>query len=203
MGSVPPPLAAFIEDVETLISTESSPQSVALGVQARLPTLLREPCWLTSEDREPDPVRYRTHILAVAPSRRFSLLSLVWLPGQATAIHDHITWCVVGVLQGREHEERYNLRQNANGDRWLVPIDAAELQAGQCSILVPPEENIHQVRNACDEVAISLHVYGADLEVWGSSINECFDDLPTHVGDFSGTAIAWRQSRMLKPTEPR
>jgi len=136
-------------------------------------------------------------LIAVAPSRRFSVLSLVWLPGQVTAIHDHISWCVVGVLQGKEREQRYGLRQGAGTSRWLVPLETTELEPASCSVLIPPEENIHRVRNAGESLAISIHVYGADIAVWGSSINQCFDDLPIRSGDEAGIAIPWRQTRLL------
>ena len=42
--------------------------------------------------------------LYVAPDGSFSIVALVWRPGQITRIHDHITWCVFGVIQGVEHE---------------------------------------------------------------------------------------------------
>lgn len=196
VAAVPATLAAFIGDVETLVARETQPERVARGVQARVPKLLSDPGWLAPEYRQPDPIHYRCHVVAVAPSRRFSVLSLVWLPGQATLIHDHIAWCAVGVLQGLEREQRYNLRQAPDGSRHLVPLEVTELPAGHCSILVPPEENIHQVRNAGDTLAISIHVYGADLSIWGSSINQCFDDLPIRAGDHSGVSVPWRQTRL-------
>jgi 3-mercaptopropionate dioxygenase len=155
-SNVPAALAGFIDDVERSFSAQSDTESGVRGVQARLHSLLRDPSWLAAEYREADPVRYRTHLLAVAPSRRFSVLSLVWLPGQVTAIHDHITWCVVGVLQGIEREQRYGLRQGPQSGRWLLPQETTELGRGSCSSLVPPEENIHQVRNAGETLAISI-----------------------------------------------
>jgi predicted metal-dependent enzyme (double-stranded beta helix superfamily) len=188
-------LAAFVDGLEALVSEEPDVRRIALGVQARLPALLSESDFLPPEAREPDPARYRSHLLAVAPSRRFSVMSLIWLPGQTTAIHDHISWCVVGVMEGQECEQRYTLRQRPEGDRWLVPLEETTLPVGHTSILVPPDENIHQVRNAGDTLAISLHVYGADLEVWGTSINECFDALPVRPGDLSGACAPWRPAR--------
>ena len=37
------------------------------------------------------------HVLHVEPDGAFSVLGLVWRPGQTTRIHDDITWCVVEV----------------------------------------------------------------------------------------------------------
>lgn len=186
-------LAAFIADVEAIVAAESDPHRIAAGVQARLPRLLADPDFLAPEQREPWPDHYRPHLLAVAPSRRFSVVSLVWLPGQVTPIHDHICWCVVGVLQGLEKEQRYTLHEGADGVRWLVPLAEEIVPPGNTCALVPPDENIHQVRNAGTDLAISIHVYGDDLTTHPSSINQCFDDLPIRPGDLSGNPVAWRR----------
>ncbi len=193
MSTVVATLDTFIDDIEALVASEQDPRRVALGVQARLPFLLARPDFLAPQYRQPDPNHYRTHLLAVAPSKKFSVLSMVWLPGQMTSIHDHICWCVVGVLQGLECEQRYSLRERSDGRRWLTPVGEDRLYPCQTAALVPPEENIHQVWNAGQDVAISLHVYGEDISVYGSSINQRFDDLPISYDDTSGSPVAWRR----------
>ena len=186
-------LTTFVADVEALIAHEREPHHIAASVQARLPRLLSTPRFLAPEHREPWPDRYRSHLLAVAPSGRFSVVALVWLPGQITPIHDHICWCVVGVLEGLERERRYTLREDATGARWLAPLAEEAVTPGHTCALVPPDENIHQVRNAGDSLAISIHVYGEDLTAHPSSINQCFDELPIRLGDLSGSPVAWRR----------
>jgi predicted metal-dependent enzyme (double-stranded beta helix superfamily) len=195
MLHVQTPLANFVADIEALVAIEDDPHVLAAGVQARLSALLKEPEFLTPQQREPDPAHYRSHLLAVAPSRTFSVVGLIWLPGQVTPIHDHICWCVVGVLQGVEHEQRYGLCADDVGEHFLVPEGSQTLTGGHTCALIPPEENIHQVRNAGDDLAISLHVYGADIGVYGSSINQCFDKLAVRGADARGTPIAWRRIR--------
>lgn len=61
------------------------------------------------------------------------------------------------VLQGVEHETLYR----DHGDH-LTVIGQATNDTGSASGFAPPGD-IHQVRNAGDVTAISLHVYGADL----------------------------------------
>ncbi|MFI5273212.1 MAG: cysteine dioxygenase [Ktedonobacterales bacterium] len=194
-------LAEFVGDIEALVASEPDHHRVTAGVQRRLDSLLAGPEFLTEQQREPDPEHYRSHLLVVAPSRKFSVVGLVWLPGQITPIHDHICWCVVGVLQGVEHEQRFGLRASAmdgNGGHWLVAEGSETLTAGHTCALIPPEENIHQVCNAGDGVAISIHVYGDDIERYKSSINQCFDDLPVREGDAGdGNAVAWRRIRWV------
>ena len=105
-----------------------------------------------------------------APDGAFSLVALVWLPGQATAIHDHLAWCVVGVYEGAEHETRYRLTR----DDHLVESGSAAAYPGDVAGLLPPGD-IHRVHNTGDTTAISLHVYGADLtKVGGSSIRRAY-----------------------------
>lgn len=51
---------------------------------------------------------------------RFSIVSFVWGPGQATPIHDHRVWGAIGMLRGAEENQRYQL--DADGiPRALAP----------------------------------------------------------------------------------
>ena len=188
-------IAAFVVDIEEVIAHQTDPHIVTVEVERHLIQLLQTPELLTTEQRKPDPQQYCPHIITVAPSGHFTVVALVWLPGQQTAIHDHIAWCVVGVLEGIESETRYTLRTNDTGDRWLYPGDSEMMTTGMVARLVPPEENIHYVRNAGTETAISLHIYGANLQSVAShsSINECFDHLPIRE-DSSGVALPWRKN---------
>ncbi len=95
---------------------------------------------------------------------------MVWRPGQATPIHDHVTWCAFGVLQGAEREERYLLGEH--GD--LEPSGVTTNIAGDVTGLAPPGD-IHRVRNAAAQTAISLHIYGTDVSRLGSSVRRTYD----------------------------
>lgn len=116
--------------------------------------------------RRGDPAGYQSHLLYVEPDGSFSVCVMVWLPGQQTVIHDHVAWCVTGVLQGREYEEVFAL---TDGGRALE-LSARNLNlAGTVSGFAPPGD-IHRVRNTGDDVAISMHIYGADISRLGNSI---------------------------------
>jgi 3-mercaptopropionate dioxygenase len=131
---------------------------------------------LTAEQRYGDPAGYRCHLLHGEPDGSFSVTALVWRPGQATPIHDHVTWCVFGVIQGAEHEERYALRD----DGWLEQDGASVNAIGEVAGLAPPGD-IHRVRNPGRETAISVHVYGTDIGRLGSSVRRIYD-LPVVAG---------------------
>ena len=184
-------LATFVADVERLRQRHTDEHALAAAVAARLAPLLRQPDWLAEAYREPWDDRYRQHLLHVAPDGGFSVVALVWKPGQATPIHDHVCWCVVGVYQGEERETRYRLYQEGD-ERFLVEASRDVAVPGETVALVPPAEDIHRVACIGDALAISIHVYGADIGRLGTSINHRFDDLAIRPDAGGATPANWR-----------
>jgi 3-mercaptopropionate dioxygenase len=135
-------------------------------VAGQLRRHLPEPDVLTPEQRLGSPDGYRTHPLHTEPDGSFSIIGLVWRPGQLTRIHDHLTWCAFGVIQGVEHEELYD------GD--LTLIGRSDNHVGDVSGFAPPGD-IHRVHNTAADTAISIHVYGTDVTRIGSSARRYHD----------------------------
>jgi 3-mercaptopropionate dioxygenase len=100
----------------------------------------------------------------------FSVVALVLRPGQSTPIHDHVTWCAFGVIQGAEREERYV--QGQDGHLELAAISANLV--GDVDGLAPPGD-IHLERNDDVPAAISLHIYGTDVSRLGTSVRRVYD----------------------------
>jgi predicted metal-dependent enzyme (double-stranded beta helix superfamily) len=126
---------------------------------------------LTDQERAGDPDDYCSHILHVEPDGSFSVVAAIWRPGQITPIHDHVTWCVVGVIQGAEYEQLYALAPHGSS---LMEVGRSQNIAGEVSGFAPPGD-IHRVQNRGDVVAISIHVYGADITRLGSSVRRTYD----------------------------
>jgi 3-mercaptopropionate dioxygenase len=169
------PLAQLITDLDRAVSGRESASETAQAVAVALSPYLGAHGLLTPEQRVGDPQGYRQHVVHVADDGVYSLLALVWLPGQTTPVHDHVSWCVVGVHEGEENETRFAL----DGDH-LITTERLVNKRGSVSVALPPGD-IHQVRNAGTEVAVSLHVYGADLRQVGTSIRRRYD-LPVRRG---------------------
>ncbi len=146
-------------------------QQTAELVAAQLRLHLPAPDMLTAAEREGDPDSYQCNTLHVEPDGSFSVIAIVWRPGQGTPVHDHVTWCVFGVLQGIEYEELFALAADGT---YLTEVGRNENRPGEISAFAPPGD-IHRVRNIGDSVAISLHVYGADITRLGSSIRRSYD----------------------------
>ncbi|MFD0688055.1 cysteine dioxygenase family protein [Actinomadura fibrosa] len=121
---------------------------------------------------------YRSHRLHVEPDGSFSMVAIGWQPGAVTRVHDHVTWCVFGVLAGVEHEDLYTLSEDGTA---LIEAGTTANATGDVSGFAPPGD-VHRVRNAGDGPAVSLHVYGTDLGRIGSSVRRYYD-LPIRGGE--------------------
>jgi len=163
LGGCPKFLAASIRRaVRAGGDWQETADRVAEVLRGQLPA----PSVLTNEQLEGDPARYQTHLLHAEPDGSFSVAVMVWLPGQQTPVHDHLSWCVTAVLQGTEHEEIF---APASGRPGLEVVARNDNPAGTVSAFAPPGD-IHRVSNAGAGTAVSLHVYGTDISRVGSSV---------------------------------
>jgi predicted metal-dependent enzyme (double-stranded beta helix superfamily) len=168
---------ALLTAVRAAAQTGADWRQTAALVAGALARSLPSPDMLTADERAGDPAGYTQHILHTEDDGSFSVVAVVWRHGQATPIHDHVTWCVVGVIAGNEHEELFELAGGPAG-RHLVRTAVRDNPAGSVSGFAPPGD-IHRVRNTGAETAISIHVYGADISRLGSSVRRCYE-LPIH-----------------------
>jgi 3-mercaptopropionate dioxygenase len=164
-------LAQLVTAVRGIVGDRASWQDTAELVAEQLERHLPSPAVLTAEQRAGDPQRYRSHVLHIEPDGSFSVVALVWRPDQVTPIHDHVTWCVFGVIRGVEYEELFALDEDRG---CLVEAGTGAAAAGTVNGFAPPGD-IHRVRNAGDETAISIHIYGTDVSRIGSSVRRCYD----------------------------
>jgi 3-mercaptopropionate dioxygenase len=145
-------------------------QQVADRVAGALRGQLPGPGILTPGQLRGDPAAYQTHLLHAEPDGSFSVTVMVWLPGQRTSIHDHLTWCVTAVLQGTEYEEVFAPEPAAAGQGAALRVIARnENPAGAVAGFAPPGD-IHRVTNSGAGTAVSMHIYGTDISRVGSSI---------------------------------
>ncbi len=168
--------ASLVSAIRQATDQRADWQQTATLVAAALQRHLPGPDLLTAAERLGDPGGYQCHVLHAEPDGSFSVTAMVWRPGQVTPVHDHVTWCVFGVLQGTEFEELYRL---ADDGSHLIEAGRGQNDRGQVSGFAPPGD-IHRVRNHGDEIAVSLHVYGADITRLGSSVRRIYD-LPVAV----------------------
>jgi len=163
-------------------STDDEPTILDRGT-ALLSALVAEDDWLPPEYAQPDPARYQQYLLYCDGRERFSVVSFVWGPGQATPIHDHRVWGLVGVLRGSELNEAF-VRDGSGALQSAGP--ARRLEAGAVAALSPRIGDVHRVANAeSDRVSVSIHVYGGNI---GAVERATYDALGTPKRFVSGYA---------------
>jgi 3-mercaptopropionate dioxygenase len=166
-----PGLTALVGAVRNAVGKHTSWADTAELVASALERHLPSPDVLTAEQRTGDPKTYKSDVLHSEPDGSFSIVALVWRPGQVTPIHDHVTWCVFGVIQGMECEELFELDDQGTN---LVEAGYSVNGTGDVSGFAPPGD-IHRVHNAGDHTAISIHIYGTDVSRIGSSVRRYYD----------------------------
>ncbi len=144
------------ESISTLLARTTDQTVLCREIALLLPDFLAQAHRLPETLRRPDPISYRRSLLHEAVDGGFSIGCFVWSPGQHTPIHDHAGWGVIGVAAGALRETSYRLEQGRP-----LAAGGSRIARGECVWCLPEEEGIHQIGAEGDEVALSIHVYGA------------------------------------------
>jgi 3-mercaptopropionate dioxygenase len=182
----PTPLLSFVAATTALLRRAPTEEQALETVGAWLGQLVSQDSWLPDELAQPHPQFYRQYLLHADPEGLFSVVSFVWGPGQATPVHDHTVWGLIGMLRGQETAQAYG--RDAQGR--LVPQgEPVTLSPGQVEAVSPRIGDVHRVANAfSDRTSISIHVYGANI---GTVKRHVFAE-DGSVKDFvSGYSNAW------------
>jgi len=129
-------------------------------------TLLADSSFLEERFLAPNPERYARRLLHRDPANRYTVIAMVWNRGQGTPLHDHAgIWCVEVVYKGRIKVTSYNA-MGGDPERDIVRFEqAAVIHAGvgEAGALIPPFE-YHVLENAGEQPAVTIHVYGGELD---------------------------------------
>jgi predicted metal-dependent enzyme (double-stranded beta helix superfamily) len=138
----------------------------ALREAAADPNLLQPKCRVGSSEK------YVRHIIASDPKGRFTVLALVWGPGQFSPPHAHRTWCAYAVAENTLTETLYRF-DSRNG--MAEPTAIKPRAPGYACFSEAGLDQIHRLGNAGEVPAISIHVYGVEPERIGTDVNRLVD----------------------------
>ncbi|PUA82623.1 hypothetical protein [Nocardioides currus] len=154
-----PGLDRFVEAVAAEVAAVGDDeQAVTQAVAGHLETWLAEGVEIPAPLRAPRDDHYVMYPLYVAPDGAFSIASAVWNVGQKTPVHDHGTWGVIGIVSGRELEQRY-----VPGESGLTFLGEDHLEPGDVEVCCTSDADVHAVAAASDVPCVGIHVYGADI----------------------------------------
>jgi len=142
------------------------PEAVTGRIQKDLRQLLAAGLDLDDGFRRARSDTYARRLLHREPDGRFTVVVMAWGPGQGTPIHDHAgIWCVEGVVEGTLDVVRYELEgEDGDGVCRFAERGRSRAGVGSSGALIPPFE-YHTLANADPRgLAVTLHVYGGDME---------------------------------------
>jgi predicted metal-dependent enzyme (double-stranded beta helix superfamily) len=159
-----PGCAKFMAAIDAAVAAGDQ-HAVTSAVRNSLCAMIRDPdVALPGCVHDPIVDHYARRELYRSPNHGYSVVAMTWGPGQGTPLHDHSgLWCVEGVWAGELEIVQYELLER-DGERFRFRA-AGGLHAGPGSAgsLIPPHE-YHTIRNTShQEVAVSLHIYKAEM----------------------------------------
>lgn len=186
--SEPPPNRAlqttlrwFIDEMERAVRGSTSESEVLRKARPLMAQLLATPGSLPPSAFEPRRDRFAMNLLYMPEDRVFSVNGAVWLPGQTTPIHDHLTWAMVGLYDGQERESIYR-RTDDRSDPKLAKLEmVSERVNSRGHITVLGEADIHRIDNISELPSRSVHVYGIDV---GNAERHSYDPVTGEVSRF-------------------
>lgn len=121
----------------------------------------------------PLPDCYARRLLHRDPAGRYSVVVMVWGPGQETPLHDHAgKWCVECVYKGRVKVDSYRMEsEDEDGLARLTKVTTVHAGVGAAGALIPPFE-YHVLANDSDDPSVTVHVYAEELTCCNKFIPE-------------------------------
>jgi predicted metal-dependent enzyme (double-stranded beta helix superfamily) len=165
--AIKPALAAYVTVVEGILASGIDEADVPVKVAEALAPLAAVRDLLEPAQRTGDPHGYARHTLYADAEGRFTVLAIVWQPGQTSCVHGHSAWCAMAVHEGRPSVALYDYEQGYGA----LLRNELRCAPGDVSWVRPGLQQPHRLFNADSRVAITLHTYGRDLRRDPAAIN--------------------------------
>jgi predicted metal-dependent enzyme (double-stranded beta helix superfamily) len=167
------PMKVAALDVEPLIENLRAaarlraPEAIVARIKDELESFIPDGgLQLPERFRRTRPDSYCRRLLHRDAELGFTALLMTWGPGQRTALHDHAgIWCVEGVVEGELEVHRYELlEEDAAGRCRFIEKGSVHARPGSAGSLIPPFEHHVLANSRADRIALTLHVYGGEMD---------------------------------------
>ena len=162
-------LLPFIEALRALKIQQHDDETNIKNVLPLLKQWVMRQDWLEDQHYHVDQqVGFSSWLVHEEEDHTLAVNLVAWQPGREIVPHDHKTWGIVGSVVGIEKNYFWDRIDDGSkaGFAEIVKKDAAVIRpAGGVVSFLP--NDIHSVVNESETVAISLHVYGMNLNYTG------------------------------------
>jgi predicted metal-dependent enzyme (double-stranded beta helix superfamily) len=169
-----PEIRSLIDETQRLMGRVSNDAERVAALEPAFARLLAADGWLPDECARPDDKSRMgggigQYALYRAEDGSLCLFSLVVPAGEATPVHDHLAWGLVGIYRGAQDETVYR-RTDDGHDPSRASLEIAKrqtLQPGEFYALLPPADDIHYVKTISETPSISIHLLANDTAcIW-------------------------------------
>jgi 3-mercaptopropionate dioxygenase len=185
-----PVFHGFIAKVLSVLEQEADIRKRLASLRAPFQELLENQSWLPEPFRQINPNSgmgggIASWLLYQNSERDLSVFSLVVPPAVTTPIHNHLAWGLVGLYQGEQEEEEFEVEQHDH----LHPGEHVQMNRRFLRVLkprefyelIPPYNDVHRVKTISAEPSISLHLLANDT---GCVTRQRFDESTGRVDAF-------------------
>jgi predicted metal-dependent enzyme (double-stranded beta helix superfamily) len=176
VGHMPAPyvLSDFLNDVEAVVRSENDQRKIVDAIEPLMKRLVSSDdlSWIKQEYRSPPvsksgPAAGYGQYCLYRRGQALSVIAFCWGAGKGTPVHDHLSWGVLGFIDGQEKETRYRRVDDGSDSNHakLQEVGVVYTRKGETSHLLTPSRDIHRVENPGDRPSLSIHVYGCDMGV--------------------------------------
>jgi predicted metal-dependent enzyme (double-stranded beta helix superfamily) len=169
------PSAITLLAAEIYAACRESADAKGARIKAALAHAARDADLLRPEQRVSQSGCYARHVLFSDAGGLFTVLAIVWAPGQFSPAHAHDTWCGYAVYENPLDEMlfRFDPAQSmAEPVRTEVRLPGYSCYAGAGL------DQIHRLGNSGPRPAISIHAYGVERERIATHVNRVMDVAP-------------------------
>jgi predicted metal-dependent enzyme (double-stranded beta helix superfamily) len=160
------PFHQLEQDIRSVLEENKEYGAIVEQIRPFLQKLLQSEGLVPDNYLKPHAEKYAQYLLYKPEDEAFSVIAFIWGAGQKAPVHDHLIWGLVGVYEGEVEETRYRRIDNgldAPQQFTLEAIKTIKAVKGDISFVYPPNYDIHGVSNLSDEIAVTIHIYGADI----------------------------------------
>lgn len=139
-----------------------------------LPALIAIKGLLRAEERALPETGYGRCNIFFCPRELFTAVAVVWPAGITSPIHDHLTWCALGVIDGTIEEVRYAAVDGTDPAQAVVQ-ESLRHEAGAVTFLPGAGSDIHSIHNPTAKPTVTLHIYGGDARKTGPNVSTVYN----------------------------
>lgn len=174
-------IRSFLTQTERVVRTADSELEILRSARPLMAELLATPGSVPKVAFRQRKDRFANNLVYMPDDGAFSVNAAVWLPGQTTPIHDHLTWAMVGVYEGEERESIFRRTDDGSNPRVARLQRVSERVNRKGHITTLGSSGIHRIDNVSAGPSLSIHVYGLDI---GNKERHAYDPVTGEVGKF-------------------